>query len=202
MLLRVPSSSKPPASGPSSPEPHVRGTVVGGAFSAVADLWSDDGIREVSEQLSPAARAGLCDRIVLPVAWYPEASFREWCEAVWHGPAREDEAAFARFVRRSVDLGWSWVHRALVRIATPALLARRAPTIWRHDHTHGDMSVTLGERCGTLRVTRYPHARSAVMRRGQTESLRYILTLARVADVRASHAMEGGDVFVVTLRWR
>jgi hypothetical protein len=33
-------------------------------------------------------------------------------------------------------------------------------------------------------------------------SLRYILTLARVADVRASHAMESGDVFVVTLVWQ
>jgi hypothetical protein len=39
------------------------------------------------------------------------------------------------------------------------------------------------------------------MRRGQAESLRYILTLARFGDVRASHTLDAGDVFVATLRW-
>ena len=202
MLRAVGVVVQPVDGSPAGNEPHARGTLVAGAVGAVALLWGDAGLRDVSERLGEDARSALCDRIVLPVAWYPEQSLREWCEAVWRGPAGEDEQAFATFVDRSVDHGWSWVHRALVRLATPGLLARRAPDIWRHDHTHGELSVTLDEGKATLRVVRYPHAGSAVMRRGQTESLRYILTLARFGDVRASHALDPDGAFVATFRWR
>ena len=186
--------------GPGAPQ--ARGTLIAGAVGAVAQLWGDAGLRDVSERLGAEARQALCDRIVLPVAWYPEQSMREWCEAVWYGPARENEEMFATFVQRSVDHSWRWTHRALVRLATPRLMARRAPEIWRHDHTHGVLSVALDDGTAKVKVTGYPHRGSIVMRRGQAESLRYILTLARFGDVRASHAVDADGEFVATLRWR
>ena len=92
--------------------------------------------------------------------------------------------------------------RAVVRLASPRLMARRAPDIWHHDHTHGVMSVTLEEGRATLKVVDYPQRDSLIMRRGQAESLRYILTLARFGDVRASQGLDADGAFVVTLRWR
>ncbi|HEY8041483.1 MAG TPA: hypothetical protein VIF15_16870 [Polyangiaceae bacterium] len=181
--------------------PSVRGTLVAGVVGAVGELWGDAGLRQVSDQLGPEARHALCEQIVVPVAWYPEEIMASWCHAVWLGLAREDEKRFDTFVRAGVEHGWSWVHRALLRLATPRLLARRAPAIWRHDHTHGELGVELGDRRAILRVTDYPHARSAVMRRGQTESLRHILTLARFRDVRASHVVDAAGSFVATLHW-
>jgi hypothetical protein len=180
----------------------VRGTIVAGAVSAVSQLWGAGALSDVSERLDDASRLALCDRIVLPIAWYPEASLQAWCEAVWEGPAQRSEGEFMRFVRRSVDASWSWVHRTVLRLATPALLARRAPDMWRRGHTHGELSATLERARGTVRITGYPYARSAVMRRGHTESLRHILTLARFGDVRATHAVEPNGVFVATFRWR
>ena len=187
--------------GPADDAPHVRGTIVGGAVAGVSLLWGDAGIRDVSERLDAAARGAICDRIVHPLAWYPEASFRAWCEAVWDGPARRDDRALTAFIHRSVDHGWGWVHRALLRLATPGLLARRAPSIWKHDHTHGQLTVALDDRRATVRIEGYPHPRSSIMRRGQAESLRYILTRSRFSDVRGSHTVDGDGTYVLTLRW-
>jgi hypothetical protein len=181
--------------------PQARGTLLAGAVGAVAKLWGDDGTRDVRARVSAEAAQALCDRIVLPVAWYPEAIMREWCEAVWDGPARQDFAAFATFVHRSVDHGWRWTHRAIIRLATPRAMARRAPAIWQHDHTHGVMTVDLGESMATLKVVDYPQRDSLVMRRGHAESLRYIMTLARFGNVRASQALDAEGAYVATLRW-
>jgi hypothetical protein len=181
--------------------PQARGTLLAGAVGAVAKLWGDQGIREVRARISAEAALALCDRIVLPVAWYPEPIMREWCEAVWHGPAQEEAAVFATFVHRSVDHGWRWTHRAIIRLATPRAMARRAPAIWRHDHTHGVMSVELGESMATVRVVDYPQQDSLIMRRGHAESLRYIMTLARFGNVRASQAVDADGAYVATLRW-
>jgi len=174
---------------------------VAGAIGAVSELWGQAGLHEVRERVAPEVRAVLCDEIVLPVAWYPERHFEGYCDAVWKGLARQDARTFETFIRKSVDQMWGRIHRVLLSLATPHRLARRAPDLWRHDHTHGELSVDLREQDGTIRVRNYPYSSTSIMRRGQTESLRYILSHARVSDVQASHRDEEGD-FVVTLAWR
>ena len=181
--------------------PHARGTLVAGALAAIAELWGAQGVAEVRHRLGAAARRAILDEIVLPVGWYPEEHFESLCEAVWSSLARHDVPVFETFIRRSIDHVWGRVHRMLMSLATPHLLARRAPALWRHDHTHGELAVELRERDGTVRVRGYPYAPSSIMPRGQAESLRYILSHARVRDVRASHLVDVRGEFVVTLGW-
>lgn len=181
--------------------PHARGTLVAGALSAVKDLWGEPGIAQLREHLPPEARRALCDEIVLPVAWYPETYFEACCDIVWRSLAGEEDPSFFAFVQRSIDSGWTIVHRAIMRLATPQRLARRAPDLWRHDHTHGELSVDFRETSGTVRITGYPYPRDSIMHHGQTEALRHILSHARVRDVRAKRYDEPGTDFVATFDW-
>jgi hypothetical protein len=167
----------------------------------VKDLWGDRGASELREHLPPQARRVICEEIVLPVAWYPETYFESCCDVVWRRLAREDEGAFFAFIHRSVDSGWTIVHRALMRLATPQRLARRAPDLWRHDHTHGELFVDLHESHGTIRVRGYPYGPHSIVRRGQTEALRYILAHARVRDVRATPQDDADGDFLVLFEW-
>ena len=172
-----------------------------GALAAVKELWGEDGYRSLREQLPPDARRQLCDDIVLPVGWYPEAHFERCCDIVWRRLAREDPDAYVSFIHRSVASGWSIVHRALLRLATPQRLARRAPERWRHDHTHGELTVELREGSGTIRIRGYPYPRDSVMHDGQAEAMRYILSHARVRDIVAKRHADAGDDFWVTYEW-
>ncbi len=181
--------------------PHARGTLVVGALTAVRDIWGQAGLGALREHLPTDARRAVCDEIVLPVSWYPETYFESCCEIVWHQLAREQDGPFFDFVHRSVDSGWTIVHRAVMRLATPRLLAGRAPALWRHDHTHGELSVDFRETSGTVRIERYPYPRGSIMHHGQMEALRHILSHARVRDVRAKRHDEGGADFVATYEW-
>jgi hypothetical protein len=174
---------------------------VAGALGAVERLWGQAGLAELRRALDAEARRSLLDDIVLPVAWYPEAHLESCCEVVWATLAHRDDASFLAFVQASVDHLWSRVHRVLVGLTTPHVLARRAPAMWRHDHTHGTMDVELKEHEGTVRVHGYPYARTSVMARGHAESFRHILGHARVKTVRASHELDDRGTLVVALSW-
>jgi len=167
----------------------------------VAKLWGDAGLATLRERLGPDARAALLDEIIMPVSWYPETYFETCNEVVWASLARGDDAAFDAYVRGSIDHLWSRVHRILMGFTTPHRLARRAPDMWRHDHTHGQLDVELRENDGTVRVQGYPYAPGGIMGRGQTEALRYILSHARVKEVRAAHELDAQGTFVATLSW-
>ena len=172
-----------------------------GAVASALKLWGDAGRAALRERLPPDVRRALLDEIILPVSWYPETHFQACNEVVWEALARGDDAAFDAYVHGSIDHLWSRVHRVLMGLTTPHRLARRAPDMWRHDHTHGTLDVELRESDGTVRVQGYPYARDGIMGRGQTEALRYILSHARVHEVRATHAIDEQGTFVATLSW-
>ena len=188
-------------SAPPGDVPHARGTLVAGALSSVRDLWGDTGLATLRDRLPPDARHALFGDIVLSMAWYPETYFEACCDIVWRDLSQERDAKFFAFVHRSIDSGWSFVHRAILRLATPQRLARRAPDLWRHDHTHGELSVDFRETSGTVRITGYPYPRDSIMHHGQTEALRHILSHARVRAVRATRHDEPGTDFVATFAW-
>jgi hypothetical protein len=181
--------------------PHARGTILSGAIEAVGEIWGEPGFAELRQHLPPSASRVFCDGIVLPMAWYPETYFESFCEVVWRRLARTEDASFFHFVQRSVDTGWTIFHRALMRLATPQRLARRAPDLWRHDHTHGQMLVEIRESSGTVRIRGNPYPRDSIVRQGQAEALRYILSHARVRSVRATRHADTDDDFAVTLDW-
>lgn len=91
----------------------------------------------------------------------------------------------------------------LVRLATPRLLARRAPELWRRDHSHGDVEVTVLDAVRLrLRLSDHPWVRDPVMRRFQARSFRYILSLTRVRDLGTVESTDAGGALVMTATWR
>ena len=81
--------------------------------------------------------------------------------------------------------------------------------LWRHDHTTGTLEIVAslppsadGSAKGGVRarLRDHPFMEGDVARRGITEALRYILSLARgVRRVSATHAMEGGALSMTFL---
>ncbi|MGO8999363.1 MAG: hypothetical protein ACLQVI_39055 [Polyangiaceae bacterium] len=191
---------QPPSTAPAD-VPCARGTLLAGAVASAAKLWGDDGLAALRERLDADARRALLDDIILPVSWYPETYFEACNEIVWSALARGDDEAFDAYVRGSIDHLWSRLHRVIMGLTTPPRLARRAPDMWRHDHTHGSLEVELRESEGTVRVRGYPYARTGIMGRGQTEALRYILSHARVKTVRATHELDDQGNFTAILAW-
>jgi hypothetical protein len=59
----------------------------------------------------------------------------------------------------------------------------------------------LRETSGTVVIRGYPYPRDSIMHHGQAEALRYILSHARVRDVRATRHADAGDDFAVTFDW-
>jgi hypothetical protein len=190
------SSSAPPG------QPCARGTLVAGAVASVGKLWGNQGLATLREHFAADARSALLDAIILPVSWYPETYFQACSDVVWTALARGDDAAFDAYIHGSIDHLWSRVHRVIMGLTTPQRLARRAPDMWRHDHTHGTLEAELRESDGTVRVIGYPYSRTGIMARGQAEALRYILSHARVKEVRVEHELDEQGTFVARLRWR
>jgi hypothetical protein len=110
-------------------------------------------------------------------------------------------AALHRFLQAMMDRGFGRVQRFMLRLITPATLFARGPSLWRHDHTHGELACVLtGPRSGSLRLRDHPYVGSAFLRRSLTEIYRYAGSLTRCRAVRATHALEG-ETLVVRVEW-
>jgi hypothetical protein len=193
-------------SDPPATVPRVRGTVIHGYRMAALELWGEDGLRRIAEDLPPATRQRTVDELLVTVDRVPVRDVMEWQQAIWQGPAERREESFHRFIDRSVDHGFGRIRRAFLKLATPAQVAAKAPAMWAHQHTHGRLDVAL--RTGTngvvygavVTLRDSPLLESAVSRRAVVEGWRYIATLARVKGVRATHQMDG-DALVARLSW-
>jgi hypothetical protein len=198
----MPRSSSAPD--PAAPEPMTRGTLLHSMTAGVLDVWGEDGLRDVISRLPEETRAVTTGPSFTTLSWYPTRYVLDWDVAKMAGPARGDEAAFRRSVTRTIDLGFGRIRRSLLSFATPTMMAERAAQLWRHDHTHGELSVdTSGRREGhavaTLRG--HPFATTPLGRMAFAEVIRHVLSLSRARNVRESHAPGGGDALVVTLTW-
>ncbi len=186
---------------PLSDEPLTHGTSFLSVAVATKHLWGDTALSAVAERLKPEARKVLLQEPVLAVSWYPTWMLTSWCVAVWDGLARQRESAFAQFVDRTLDMGWSRMRRMFVGMLTPGLLATRAAKEWRSEHTHGNVEVVLGEKGATATFRDTPLLEEPVMRFGLAESFRHLASLSRVHNVREAHRYELGRL-VVDLVWR
>jgi hypothetical protein len=186
-----------------SSEPMTRGTILHSLAAAARDVWGEEGLRDLVSRLPDETRAATTGPTFNSLSWYPSRYVLDWDVAKMEGPARGDEQAFLLSVDRGTDLGFGRVRRAFLSFATPILLARKSAELWRHDHTHGTLSVDSTARAeGRARVTLvgHPFVTTALSRQAFSEVLRYILSLSRARNVRESHAMSG-ESLVVALSW-
>jgi hypothetical protein len=190
---------------PENPEePLTRGIALHGMRSAAIESWGDLGLRAIADQLSPDGRGAAIDEIVLPVSWYPSRFNIEWAQAVWNGPAEQNDAVFCAWLNRSIDLGFGKMRSFFLRLVSLELMAARAPSMWRYEHTHGSLNVELRpDRRGALVTVRdHPFVKHAISRRTEAENYRHIMELSGMKDVRETHRPEGENAFSVVLSWR
>jgi hypothetical protein len=169
-------------------EPHARGTVLHGFRAAVEDLWGERAVADLAARLPLATRLATIDTLVLPFEWIPIDLVIAWHEAMWAGPARADERELARLVARSIDLGLGRFRAAFFAGVTRERLVERAQELWRWQHTHGDVTVSVEETSGTVVLTGHPYVDHATCRRLTAESYRAIVALAlgEERDVRVA----------------
>jgi hypothetical protein len=180
-----------------------RGTLLHSIAAGVREVWGVDGLRDVTARLPEETRAATTGPAFTTLSWYPTRYVVDWDTAKMAGPARGDEEAFRRSVQRGTDLGFGRIRRALLSFATPVILAERAADLWRHDHTHGALSVDSSRRSeGAARVTLtdHPFTEAPIARVAFAEVMRHVLSLSRARNVRETHAMSG-DALVVALTW-
>jgi hypothetical protein len=180
-----------------------RGTLLHSIAAGVRDVWGEDGLRDVTARLPEETRTATTGATFTILSWYPTRYVIDWDAAKMAGPARGDEEAFRRSVVRGTDLGFGRIRRTLLSFATPVILAERAAELWRHDHTHGELSVDSSRRNegkAHVTLTNHPFTETPIARMAFAEVMRHVLSLSRARNVREAHALDG-DALVVTLTW-
>lgn len=189
-------SSPPPGMGPAA-----RGSVIHGFREAALELWGAGALGLVGERLPLATRVATLDHIVLPFEWVAVAHAIAWHDAVWAGPARADEAELTRFISRSIDLGFGRFKSAFFASVTPERLVDRAQELWRYQHTHGELTLSIDGTSGVVTLRDHPYVAHASSRRVTAETYRHIVTLAGGRDVKTAWGVSGASL-VVQLSWR
>jgi len=183
-------------------EPVARGTILRAFRHAALDLWGRDGMRELVARLPEDARRETADpKVILDHRWFPERHVMAWYQAAWIGPASHRADQFRIFIDRMMDSGFGTIRSALLRLVTPSQLLTRAPALWRYDHSHGVLDVTLGERGATLRLYDHVYSSTPLSRLAVAEVYRYAVSLSRIRHVDEQH-FEEGTALRVDLTWR
>jgi hypothetical protein len=190
-----------PTTPPPSTAPHARGSVIHGFREAARDLWGEAGLGLVAERMPLATRLATLDTMVLPFEWVPVEHAIAWHDALWAGPIGADEGVLAQFIARSIELGFGRFKSAFFASITAERLIDRAQELWRYQHTHGEVTVTLERTTGTVVLRDHPYVGHAVSRRLTAESFRHMVARAGGNEVRAAWGVSERSL-VVQLSWR
>lgn len=183
-------------------EPLARRTIFSAFRRAAVDIWGDEGLREIGAGMSEEARLRCVDAVVIGEEMLPERFVLEWYECAWAGPAARNRVSYHRFLDRMMDHGFGRVRKVLLGIATPLMLARKASDLWRHDHTHGELTVRdPKERSFQLILRDHPYVESPLARSSIAEIYRYAMSLTRASRVTSRHALEDERTLAVTVEW-
>jgi hypothetical protein len=167
----------------------------------VLELWGEFGWREVASALAPEVRATLLDGPVSPVGWVPERHMMALGEAVFAGPAGANEDAYRQLVTKMIDHGFGRIRRFVLQLAPPEALLSRAPDLWRHDHTHGELTVVHRPGEATARLRDHDHVQTALSRLTAAEAFRSALARTRAENVTVQHGLDTTGALEVVLRW-
>ncbi len=183
-------------------EPCARRTIFVGFRRAALDLWGMEGLKRIGDSMSDEARRRCLDPVVIEEEMLPERFVIEWYECTWAGPAARDRQAYNRFLDEMMDHGFGRVRKFLLGVATPTMVGIKAGGLWRHDHTHGELTTkVISDRAFELRLTDHPYVETPLARASIAEIYRYAMSLARARDVRAKHALMDSRTLSVTIEW-
>jgi hypothetical protein len=171
-----------------------------GFRAACEQMWGPMGYEAIRANL-PAAVSERTAGIRPLADWIPLDDLIAWHEAVWNGPARRDERTMTQHVHASVDQGFGRVKRVLLSMSTPHSLAPRVAVLWRDEYSTGRLEATSIEaRSVLLTLGDHPYVDIPLMRYVIAEVFRYVVCMAGVEDVVASHSVQGASLAVV-VRW-
>lgn len=182
-------------------EMRARGTMLAGFREATLKLWGRGGLESVALLLPADVRKQTLESVVLDGAWFPETFVLAWYEALWSGPCLHRRDAFVAVLNRMMDVGFGRVRKSLLARARPSAIAIEAGALWRHDHTHGDLTIEAGEGAARVRLERHPYTDNPLSRLAIAEIYRYCVALCRVREVSEMHYREPSGALVVRVRW-
>lgn len=183
-------------------EPSSRATHVVAFRAASLAMWGNDGWQAVIDRLPhDTCEALVQGGVVIAAGWVPERHMVKLAEVVFDGPARGNIDTYREFVHQVIALGFGRVRRVLVQLAHPHAVLRRAPELWRHDHTHGELTVQMDEKSALVFVTHDVLTATQLSRATAAEMFRAVLTLTRARDVKQEHGLDAGGRLRVLLKW-
>lgn len=185
-----------------APDALARGALFQSFRETALAQWGKAGLAAMLPRLAPQSARAL-EEGVLAMEWRPEAILVDWYDALWAGPAREDEGELRTFVDRTIASGVGRTKRALLRLATPHAVATKAAEIWSDDHTHGSVVIERfpdSPRFLQGKLLRHPYLASRVMRSVMAETFRFNVAMTGAERVRAGHLLEG-DVLTLKVSW-
>ncbi len=183
-------------------EPCCRKTPFLGFRAAARTLWGEAGIKAIAERIEPEAAAATVHPVMISDEWLPERFVMAWYDAVWDGPAQRDVTKYAAFIDLMMDNGFGRVRKLLLSIATPQMLARQAPELWRYDHTTGTLACEMPNDHTLVATLRdHVYTTTLISRRSVAEIYRYAISLVRTKDTRVTHSLDDSDL-VCRITWR
>jgi hypothetical protein len=181
-------------------EPLARHSIFVASRNATLHVWGTNGLALIGERLPPDTRRDTVETEIADESWLPERYAVDWLNAVWSGPAHQNDARLDEWIRRHVAQGFGRIRRVLLSLVTPALLIERAAELWRHDHTHGELRAHVDGRAARLTLTDHPYLKSPLACRVLAESLRYAASLSRTRGVDGEHTLDPSGL-EVQLAW-
>ncbi|MDB4991612.1 MAG: hypothetical protein JWN04_6790 [Myxococcaceae bacterium] len=179
----------------------ARGTILVGFRHALVDIYGAPGLASVAERLPVEVRYDTIDSLLVNTEWLPEAHVMAWYEALWLGPCKQTRSAFEAVIDRMMDFGFGRIRKALLALADPSVVVVKAGTLWRYDHTHGELTVEADDKSARLRLEHHPYAENPLSCLATAEVYRYCAALCRVRNVVASHYREASGALIVRVRW-
>lgn len=187
---------------PALDEPCARGTIFIGFRKSATDLWGPKVLTQLRAKMPEDTAKAALDGVVVSTDMLPERHVMAWYSAAMEGPCGNDPAEFARFLDRMMDHGFGRVRKALLALATPALLARKCADLWRHDHTHGTLTADVHDNHLFFTLTDHTYLQSSLSRTAIAEIYRYACSLARAKNVTAASAMTPDRALRVRIEWK
>ncbi len=184
--------------------PTARGTVFSASLVSIRKLWGEYGLEKVGSLLPADVRRIVLDEPVFASDWLPETHMLALLGAVWRGPAAEDETQFRRFIDGRIDVGFGRVRSLLLKTLSPVALVKRAGSLWRDDHSTGELTGTVDPvtRSCVLKLRDHPYTTTAEARLCAAEIYRYAFSLLRAtSDVVEQHRVDDEGTLVVELQW-